>query len=54
MITYIFMNIHVLVEIGEQKFRRDSRKGDKMLDEYLGPYEVVEDKQKGIYCLKNI
>ena len=34
--------------------RRDSRKGDKMLDKYLGPYEVVEVKNNGIYSLKNI
>ena len=34
--------------------RRDSRKGDLMLDKYLGPYEFVEVKNKGIYCLKSI
>ena len=34
--------------------RRDSRKGDKILDKYLGPYEVVEVKNKGIYHLKNV
>jgi hypothetical protein len=34
--------------------RRDSRKGDKMLDKYLGPYEVVEVKNKGLYEIKNL
>ena len=34
--------------------RRDSRKGDKMLDKYLGTHEVVEVKNNGIYHLKNI
>ena len=37
-----------------QNSRRESRKGDKMLDKYLGPYEVAEVRNKGIYCLKNI
>ena len=34
--------------------RGDSRKGDKMLDKYLGPYEVVEVKNKGLYEIKNL
>ena len=34
--------------------RRDSRKGGKRLNKYLGPYEIVEVTNKGIYRLKNI
>ncbi len=32
---------------------RDSRKGDKLVQRWLGPYMIVEDIGKGRYLLKN-
>ena len=33
--------------------KRDSKKGDKMTNKWLGPYETFEVKDKGNYRLRN-
>ena len=33
--------------------KRDSKKGDKMTNKWLGPYEIAEVKDKGNYRLRN-
>lgn len=39
---------HLIKSNNEILGSRDSRKGDKIIDKYLGPYEVLVVKEKGI------
>ncbi len=32
---------------------RDTKKGDKLIQRWLGPYRIMEDIGKGQYVLKN-
>ena len=36
-----------------QKRTRDGRKRDKLQARYLGPYEIAEDLEKGVFRLCN-